>query len=191
VLTEAVARHQALGALREFRERLLGCLTARGEALLDLADAVLCADHAVTSLVQLCLEPEFRRGHGALYDALAAGRVDDERLFSLLAEVLPPLVDGDEARSRITEHDVIDHGVLDRALAGVPAAQAAQVRDACARWSRVRVAVDATAYPRPDAWCSPGREPPSSVTQTCPPSSPGPGTVAMISAKVSKAVSSQ
>jgi len=32
------------------------------------------------------------------------------------------------------------------------------VRDACARWSRLRFAVDATAYPRPDAWCSPGRE---------------------------------
>ncbi|MGH3169421.1 MAG: hypothetical protein ACRDN0_26515 [Trebonia sp.] len=32
--------------------------------------------------------------------------------------------------------------------------------------------------------------PPSSATQTCPPS-PVPGTVAMISAKVSKAVSSQ
>ena len=32
------------------------------------------------------------------------------------------------------------------------------MRDACARWSRLRFAVDATAYPRPDAWCSPGRE---------------------------------
>jgi hypothetical protein len=108
--------------------------------------------------VQLSLEPEFRRGHGALYDALAVGRVDDERLFSLLAEVLPPAVDGDEARSWAAEHDVIGYGLLDRALSGLPAADAAQVRDACARWRRVRVAVDATAYPRPDAWCSPGRE---------------------------------
>ncbi len=32
------------------------------------------------------------------------------------------------------------------------------MRDACARWSRLRFAVDATAYPRPDARCSPGRE---------------------------------
>ena len=32
------------------------------------------------------------------------------------------------------------------------------MRDACARWARLRFAVDATAYPRPDAWCSPGRE---------------------------------
>lgn len=155
---QALPEVTALGALRDFRARLLGCLTARADALFDLADAVACSDRPVRSLVQLSLEPEFRRGHGALYDALAAGRVDDERLFSLLAEVLPPLVDGDEARAWIVGHDVIDHGLLDRALAGVPAALAAQVRDACARWSRVRVAVDATAYPRPDAWCSPGRE---------------------------------
>ena len=127
----------ALGALREFRERLHGCLTARADALFELADAVLCSDRPVRSLVQLSLEPEFRRGHGALYDALAAGRVDDERLFSLLTEVLPPLVDGPEARAWIAEHDVIGRRLLDRALSGVPAADAARVRDACARWRRV------------------------------------------------------
>ncbi len=148
----------ALGALREFRQRLHGCLTARADALLELADAVLCSDRPVRSLVQLSLEPEFRRGHGALYDALSAGRVDDERLFSLLTEVLPPLVDGPEGRAWIAGHDVIDRRLLDRALSGVPAADAARVRDACARWRRVRVAVDATSYPRPDAWCSPERE---------------------------------
>ena len=67
----AIARYMAL---REFRARLYGCLTARADALFELTDAILCADHAVTSLVQLSLVPEFRRGHGALYDALAAGR---------------------------------------------------------------------------------------------------------------------
>jgi hypothetical protein len=148
----------AAGALREFRERLHGCLTARGDALFELADAILCAGRPVRSLVQLSLEPEFRRGHGALYDALASGRVDDERLFSLLTEVLSPLADGPEAQAWTAEHDVVDRRLLDRALSGVPAADAARVRDACARWSRPRVAVDATSYPRPDAWCSPGRE---------------------------------
>ena len=107
----AVARYQGYRALREFRARLYGCLTARPDASLELCDAILCADHAVTSLVQLSLVPEFRRGHGALYDALA----------------------------------------------GVAAEAAAQVRDACARWRRLRFAVDATPYPRPDAGCSPGR----------------------------------
>ena len=149
---------QALEALREFRERLHGCLTARGDTLFELADAVLCADRPVRSLVQLSLEPEFRRGHGALYDALAVGRVDDERLFSLLTETLTALVDGPEARAWIARHDVIDRRLLGQALSGVPAGQAARVRDACARWDRVRVAIDATAYPRPRAECSPGRE---------------------------------
>jgi hypothetical protein len=158
VFADAVARWRALERLRAFRSRLYGCLALRADALSELADAVLCADHAVTSLVQLCLEPEFTRGHGALYDALSAGRIDDEQLFSLLAAELPQAVDGPEALAWIAEHDVIDHGLLEAALAGLPAGDAAQVRDACARWSRLRFAVDATAYPRPDAWCSPGRE---------------------------------
>ena len=158
VFTGAVARYRALERLRGFRQSLYECLGARADALFELADAVLCADHAVTSLVRLCLEPEFTRGHGALYDALAAGRIDDEKLFSLLAAELPQSVDGPEARTWIAEHDVIDCGVLDKALAGLPAGDAAQVRDACARWSRLRFAVDATACPRPGAWCSPGRE---------------------------------
>ena len=112
----------------------------------------------MTSLVQLSLEPEFTRGHGALYDALAAGRINDEKLFSLLAAELPQAVDGPQARAWIAEHDAIDHGLLERALACLQAEDAGQVRDACARWARLRFAVDATAYPRPDAWCSPGRE---------------------------------
>jgi hypothetical protein len=158
VFTSAVARYRAAERLRAFRESLYECLNARADALFELADAVLCADHAVTSLVQLCLEPEFTRGHGALYDALSAGRIDEEKLLCLLSEELPGAVDGPEARAWIAEHDVIDHGLLEQALAGLPAEDAAQVRDACARWTRLRFAVDATAYPRPDAWCSPGRE---------------------------------
>ena len=158
VFADAVARYRALERLRGFRQSLYECLDARADALFELADAVLCADHVVTSLVQLCREPEFTRGHGALYDALSAGRIDDERFFSLLASELPQAVDGPEARAWIAEHDVIDHGLLGKVLAGLPADDAAQVRDACARWARLRFAVDATAYPRPDAWCSPGRE---------------------------------
>ena len=158
VFADAVARYRALERLRGFRQSLYECLDARADALFELANAVLCADHAVTSLVQLCQEPEFTRGHGALYDALSAGRIDDERFFSLLASELPQAVDGPEARAWIAEHDVIDNGLLGKVLAGLPADDAAQVRDACARWARLRFAVDATAYPRPDARCSPGRE---------------------------------
>jgi hypothetical protein len=158
VFTGAVARYRALERLREFRQSLCECLDARADALFELADAVLCADHAVTSLVRLSLEPEFTRGHGALYDALAEGRIDDERLFSLLAAELAQSVDGPEARAWIAEHDLIDHAMLEKALAGLPPEESARVRGACARWSRMRFAVDATAYPRPDARCSPGRE---------------------------------
>src|SRR5258708_19049821 len=157
VFGDAGARYRALERLRGFRQSLYECLDARADVLFELADAVLCADHAVTSLVQLCLEPEFTRGHGALNDALSAGRIDDERFFSLLASQLPQAVDGPEARAWIAEHDVIDRGILEKALAGLSPDDAAQVRDACARWSRMRFAVDATAYPRPDACCSPGR----------------------------------
>jgi len=153
----AVARYRACQALREFRARLYGCLTSRPDALFELCDAILCADHAVTSLAELSLVPEFRRGHGALYDALAAGEISGEAFAALLTGTLPQLVDGDEGRARAAEHDKIDYMLLELALAGVPAAQAAAVREACARWSRLRFAVDATPYPRPDAGCSPER----------------------------------
>jgi len=144
-------------ALREFRARLYRCLTARSDALFELTDAILCADHAVTSLVQLSLVPEFRRGHGALYDALAAGDIDEEALAALLTGTLPQLIDGPEALAWVSGHDTIDYDLLEQALAQVPAAQAAQVREACAQWTRLRFAIDATPYPRPDAECSPGR----------------------------------
>ena len=112
VLRQRGARYRALERAARAPAVLYEWLDARADALFELADAVLCADHAVTSLVQLCLEPEYTRGHGALYDALSAGRIDDERLFSLLASELPQAVDGPEALAWIAEHDVIDHGLL-------------------------------------------------------------------------------
>ena len=156
-VADAVARYRACRALREFRARLYECLVSRPDASFELVDAILCADHAVTSLVQLSLVPQFRRGHGALYSALADGEIDGERLAALLTGTLPGLVDGDEGRAWAAEHDMIDYGLLDRALAGLPGQAAAQVREACARWTRLRFAIDATPYPRPDAECSPGR----------------------------------
>ncbi len=153
----ALGRYQAWQALREFRARLYGCLISRPDAAFELVDAILCADHAVTSLAELSLVPEFRRGHGALYDALAAGRIDEDKLAGLLTGTLPPLVDGDEGEAWVAGRDRIDYGLLEAALADVPAGAAGQVREACARWRRLRFAIDATAYPRPDAECSPGR----------------------------------
>ncbi len=50
--------------------------------------------------MELSLDPVFRRGHGALYDALVCGGVDEERLRRLLAGELPagaPLMLGIDA----------------------------------------------------------------------------------------------
>ena len=62
--------------LSRFRLEFHGCLTARGDELFELADAVLCADGPVRTLAGLSLAPEHRRGHGALYDAVNHGRID-------------------------------------------------------------------------------------------------------------------
>jgi len=53
IFASAVARYRALAGLRGFRKSLYEVLKARADALSERADAVLCADHAVTSLVQL------------------------------------------------------------------------------------------------------------------------------------------
>jgi hypothetical protein len=107
----------ALGVLAEFRRELYWSLTRRRDALFELADAVACLPGRVTDLARLSLAPEFRRGHGALYDALNAGRAGFARLRRALAGLaLPGWPDG-----------------------------------------RIRLAVDVSAWLRPDAQASPGR----------------------------------
>jgi hypothetical protein len=63
---------RARGWLAGFRGESYRCLTARADELFELADAVLCADGPVRVLAGLSLVPGHRRGHGAVYDALAA-----------------------------------------------------------------------------------------------------------------------
>jgi hypothetical protein len=106
----------AFSALIAFREGLYQCFGRRADALFELADAVLCTAGQVQSLPELSLEAVFRRGHGALYDALADGRIDTDRLAELLASAWRPSDDGP-----------------------------------------IKLAVDVTAWPRPDAWTSPQR----------------------------------
>ena len=77
--------------LRGFREDLYGCFRRRADALFELVDAVLTAHGPVSSLVELSLENVFRRGHGALYDALACGRVDVEWLARVVAGTWEPV----------------------------------------------------------------------------------------------------
>jgi hypothetical protein len=87
ILPNDPARVESLQALSRFRTGVRSCLTRRGDALFELADAMLCTQGPVRSAVELSMEPEFRRGHGALFDALASGRVSSDRLRRLLTSV--------------------------------------------------------------------------------------------------------
>lgn len=109
---EAVARRGLMG----FRQGLYACFRLRADALFELADAVLCTPGRVASLAELSGEGVFRRGHGAMYDALACGDVDTEALGGLLARSWSP-------------EDV----------------------------GPVKIAVDVSPWPRPDAETSQGR----------------------------------
>ncbi len=92
---EPAGEGRARQLLASFRGELYRCFTVRADALFELADSVLCADGPVRTLAGLSLAPEHRRGHGALYDGLNAGRVDVARLrWSLAALPLPAWGDG-------------------------------------------------------------------------------------------------
>jgi hypothetical protein len=94
-LPEHAADAGSLAVLSRFRLDFHACLTARGDELSELADAVLCADGPVKTLAGLSLAPEHRRGHGALYDAVNHGRIDVARLRRSLAGLpLPRAADG-------------------------------------------------------------------------------------------------
>src|SRR4051794_29308907 len=73
---------------------LLGCLGRRRDEPFELTDALLRCEGPVSSLVGLCLTPEHRRGHGALYDAVNHGEVDAERLRGVLAGLPLPRMFG-------------------------------------------------------------------------------------------------
>jgi DDE superfamily endonuclease len=86
---------RARGLLSGFRQDLYWYLGKRRDALFELADAVLCKQDRVHMLAELSLEPECRRGHGAVYDALNCGQVRIARLRRALAGLpLPAWDDG-------------------------------------------------------------------------------------------------
>ena len=91
----APAQSLAAGRLSGFRQELYRCLASRRDGLFGLADAVLCCGRRVTDLARLSLVPEAGRGHGGVYDAVSAGRVDVGRLRRALAGLpLPAWGDG-------------------------------------------------------------------------------------------------
>jgi hypothetical protein len=78
-----------LARLGAFRTELHACYTRRADALVELGDALLCAQ-TFPSLPHLSLEPVHQRGWGSVYAALASGRLQVERLRDLLVDCLPP-----------------------------------------------------------------------------------------------------
>src|SRR5262245_37830115 len=78
------------GVLAGFRGELYRCLARRRDAPFELADAVLCRPGRVHMLAELSLEPECRRGHGAVYDAVNCGEVQIARLRRALAALPVP-----------------------------------------------------------------------------------------------------
>ncbi|MFE5870372.1 NF041680 family putative transposase [Streptomyces roseifaciens] len=89
------ASGEAFATASRFREDLFDSLTARGDELFELVDALLCADGPVRAPVDLTLVAEHRRGHGAMYAALNRGRVDVPRLRLVLAGLpMPHAADG-------------------------------------------------------------------------------------------------
>ena len=93
------APDEAQGRLAGFRRELYWCLGMRRDALFEACDALACRPERVHMLAELCLEPECRRGHGAVYDAVNSGGVHFGRLRRALAGL--PLPAWDDRRIRL------------------------------------------------------------------------------------------
>jgi hypothetical protein len=80
---------RGMGLLAGFRRELYCSLGMRRDALFEACDALACRPERVHMLAELCLEPECRRGHGGLYDALNCGEVRIGRLRTALGAIGP------------------------------------------------------------------------------------------------------
>jgi len=90
---------QACGVLAAFRGGLFRCFGKYRDTLSEVCDAVLCKQDRVHMAAELSLEPECRRGHGAVYKALNRGQVQVARLRWALAAL--PLPAWDDGRIRL------------------------------------------------------------------------------------------
>ena len=87
------------GLLAAFRDGLFLSLGMRRDALFEACEALACRPERVHMLAELSLEPECRRGHGGLYDALNCGDVRIGRLRMALSAL--PLPAWDDGRIRL------------------------------------------------------------------------------------------
>jgi hypothetical protein len=90
---------RGMGLLAGFRSGLYSSLGMRRDALFEVCDALACRPERVHMLAELCLEPECRRGHGGVYDALNCGEVRIGRLRRAVDGV--PLRPWDDGRIRL------------------------------------------------------------------------------------------
>jgi hypothetical protein len=89
----------AIARLAGFRNGLYSSLGMRRAVLFEACDALACRPERVHMLAELCLEPECRRGHGGVYDALNSGEVRIGRLRRAVDTV--PLRPWDDGRIRL------------------------------------------------------------------------------------------
>ncbi|MCP5019591.1 MAG: transposase, partial [Ketobacter sp.] len=91
----------ALEQLKHFRQQLYSSLAYRGDTIMDLLDA-LSSNTTAKSVVELSLNPLFRRGYGSVYDGIqqfsqSVGvesvvderRAQEQQLMQLIASYLP------------------------------------------------------------------------------------------------------
>ncbi len=95
---DAQGGEQARGVLAAFRCDLYQCFGTYRDTLAEVCDAVLCRQDRVHMAAELSLEPECRRGRGAVYKALNCGRVRVARLRWALAALPLPAWDGGRIR---------------------------------------------------------------------------------------------
>lgn len=90
---------QQTARLAGFRDGLYCSLGMRRDALFEICDALACRPERVHMLAELCLEPECRRGHGGIYDAVNSGEIVIGRLRRAVDAV--PLRPWDDGRIRL------------------------------------------------------------------------------------------
>jgi hypothetical protein len=92
---EEAGADAALERLGRMRRDLYWSFGSRRDELFEACDALACRPGPLLMLADLSLEPEHRRGHGALYDGLNCGDVLPGRMRRTVAGVpLPSWPDG-------------------------------------------------------------------------------------------------
>jgi hypothetical protein len=120
---------RARGLLAAFRGELSGCFGTYRDTLCEVCDAVLCKQDRVHMTAELSLEPECRRGHGAVYKALNRGRVQAARLRWALAAL--PMPAWDDGRIRLAVD--VSNWLRPGRLAKVPIQTLSAGNDPCQR----------------------------------------------------------